>query len=270
MKSKYLVHFVCALTLIGTLSSCQKVIDVDLNSASPQIVIVGEVTDQSGPYVVTLSQTVNFSDANVFPTVSGAQVIIRDNAGNSETLTETSPGTYKTSTLQGTVGRAYSISVASQGNNYDATSVMPAAVAIDSLYIDSTSSSGFGNSKKKNKSVRVLFTDPASIENYYRFVEVVNGVAKPDFFITSDRFKDGSQINYKLSVSDSTLNSGDLVTVTLQSIDKNTYEYFRTLNQVASGGSFQSTPGNPTTNLSNNALGYFSACGIRSKSIVVP
>ena len=265
------MRFVCALILTCAFSSCQKVINIDLNSASPQIVIVGEVTDQTGPYVVTLSQTINFSNDNVFPTVSGAQVIIRDDAGNSETLSETSPGTYKTSSLQGTVGRAYSISVASQGKNYDATSVMPAAVNIDTLTIDSTSSSGFGNSKKKNKSVRVLFQDPVGIENYYRFVEVVNGVQKPDFFITSDRFKDGSEINYKVSVSDSSLNSGDLVTVTLQSIDKNTYEYFRTLNQISSGGGFQtSTPGNPTTNLSNNALGYFSACSTRSKSIVVP
>src|ERR1700722_4665701 len=57
--------------IIGVLfiASCQKVINIDLNSASPAMIIVGNVNDQPGPYTVTLSQTVNFSQPNTFPAV---------------------------------------------------------------------------------------------------------------------------------------------------------------------------------------------------------
>jgi hypothetical protein len=265
-------YFVVILIMISITYSCQKVINVDLNDAAPQLVIIGTVTDQPGPYTVTLSQTVNFSDDNVFPAVSGAKVIISDNVGNTETLVETSSGNYTSSTIQGVAGRTYSISVTSNGKNYNAISTMPSAVAIDSLTIDSTSSKGggFGKSKTGNKSVNVLFKDPLGVANYYRFVEIVNGIQKNDFFITSDKFKDGANINYNISIRDSTLYSGDSVTVILQSIDVNVYEYFRTLIQTSTGSGLQtSTPGNPTTNLSNNALGYFSAGSVRSKKILI-
>ncbi|HSZ26237.1 MAG TPA: DUF4249 family protein, partial [Cytophagaceae bacterium] len=115
MKNKDFKNLVIVLIIVSLSSACQKVINVDLNDASPQLVIIGTVTDQSGPYSVSLSQTVNFSDDNIFPPVSGAQVIISDNVGNSETLTETTPGTYKTSLLQGVTGRTYSLSVTSNG-----------------------------------------------------------------------------------------------------------------------------------------------------------
>jgi hypothetical protein len=269
MKKKPFNLIAIALLIISTVPSCQKVIHVDLNGAAPQLVVVGNVTDQPGPYVVTLSQTVNFSDDNVFPPVSGQEVIITDNTGISETLTESSPGNYQTSILQGAIGRTYSISVAPKGKNYSATSTMPVAVNIDSLLVETSSGRGFNKTKKI--SLHVIFKDPTGIANYYHFIEIVNGIQSTDFFITSDKYQDGANIDYNLSAQDSTLNSGDSVLVILQSIDNNVYEYFRTLNQVASGGGLQtSTPGNPTTNLSNNALGYFSACSVRSKKIKIP
>jgi hypothetical protein len=71
--------------------SCEKVIDIDLNKADSRIVIEGNITDQAGPYTVRISKTVNFDESNTFPAISGALVKISDNAGNSETLTETQP-----------------------------------------------------------------------------------------------------------------------------------------------------------------------------------
>ena len=271
MKSRNFIYYIIVLVTIGIVS-CQKVINVDLNSASPQLVVVGTVTDQPGPYLVNLSQTVNFSADNVFPAASGAQIVLSDNTGNAETLAETSPGNYTSTIIQGVAGKTYSVSITYKGKNYTAVSTMPSAVNIDSLTIDSTSSKGggFGKPKAKNRSINVLFKDPVGVANYYRFVEIVNGVQKNKIFITSDRYKDGANVSYNLSIRDSSLNVGDSVTVILQSIDNNVYEYFRTLEQIATGGGLQtSTPGNPTTNLSNNALGYFSACSVRSKKIVV-
>ena len=58
--------------------SCTKVINVNLNNANPNIVIEGNLNDGPGPYQVKLTQTVNFSDPNFFPPVTGAIVQITD------------------------------------------------------------------------------------------------------------------------------------------------------------------------------------------------
>src|ERR1700744_1940310 len=97
-------NLIPAVLLLITLSSCTKVINVDLNSANPNMVVDAEIADQPGPYKVSLTKTVNFRDDNIFPAVSGAVIVLSDNAGNSETLAETSPGNYTSAHLQGVVG----------------------------------------------------------------------------------------------------------------------------------------------------------------------
>ncbi len=113
--------------------SCQKVINVNLNSASPQTVVQANINNQPGPYTVQLSQTVNFSDPNVFPPIDGALVIMSDNFGNTDTLKENPPGTYTGDKLTGTPGRTYTLSITANGKNYSATSTMSSPVNIDTL-----------------------------------------------------------------------------------------------------------------------------------------
>ena len=85
MKLRYLKrHFFILIGIV--ISSCTKVINVDLNSASPQIVVQANLPNQSAGDTVQLNQTVNFSDLNSFPAITGALVTINDNAGNSDTL----------------------------------------------------------------------------------------------------------------------------------------------------------------------------------------
>ena len=72
-------------------SSCEEVIELDLNTTEPQIVIEGFITDGEGTYSVLISKTVDFYDPNTFPPQTGAVVHITDDLGNTETLTETSP-----------------------------------------------------------------------------------------------------------------------------------------------------------------------------------
>ncbi len=264
-------------------TACTKVINVDLNSANPDIVVDAEVTDSVTSYTVNLTQTVNFSDNNIFPVVNGATVVIRDNAGNSETLAETSPGNYITSHLQGVDGRTYYLSITSNGKKYTATSTMPYGVALDSVIADTTShrgGGGFGGHgggsttpAVPNVTVRAVFTDPKGVANYYRLIEYVNRVPNyNNIAIVSDQGQDGSQITENVVRRDTSIHAGDTVKVVLESIDANVYEYYRTLKQVtkAQNGIQTTVPGNPTTNLSNNALGFFSAYAVRSKYVIAP
>lgn len=269
-----LLFIVCSI-----LASCTKVVNIDLNSANPNLVVDAEITDQPGPYTVNLTKTVNFSDNNVFPAVTGATVVITDNAGNSETLTETGSGNYVASHLQGTVGRSYHISITSNNKNYTATSTMPAPVALDSVIADTSSRTrggGFGGGNTTpvvGVSVHAVFTDPAGVVNYYRLIECVNRVPNyNNISIVSDQGQDGSIISKSVVRRDTTIHKGDTITVILESIDVNVYEYYRTLAQITKQqtGIQTTVPGNPTTNLSNNALGFFSAYAIRTKYTIAP
>ncbi len=250
--------FICALFV----TSCQKVININLNSASPAIVIVGNINDQPGPYTVTLNQTVNFSDPNSFPPVSGAFISIADNAGNTDTLVETIPGTYHTKKIMGVAGRTYNLTVIANGQTYTSSSTMPQAVTFDTLVV--TQQIGF---RDTNLYPQAIFLDPASVINYYHFVETRNDSVVTRIFITSDKYTNGRYIQYTLR-SDTALAVGDSVKVEMQCIDEGTYQYFSTFREAS--GNTNVTPYNPVSNISNNALGYFSAHTSRYKTIKVP
>src|SRR5690348_8615353 len=82
-------------------ASCQKVINLNLRTAPPKYIIEGNVTNLPGPYQVTISQTEAVNSTVPFNGVSQAKVTINDDADNTETLQETQPGIYQTTTLQG-------------------------------------------------------------------------------------------------------------------------------------------------------------------------
>jgi hypothetical protein len=100
---------------------------IDLNSTfQPTLVVEGSITDQPGPYVIKISRAIPITIKSQLQTSTiretGAIVIIQDDVGNKETLIEKSSGNYYTSSFQGIVGRAYSISIkTTDGSTYEST-----------------------------------------------------------------------------------------------------------------------------------------------------
>jgi len=259
-KNRILVAF--ALVVISLLFSCKKVIKIDLNTASPQIVIEGNMYDQPGPAIVKIYKSVNFDQSSSYPAVTGATVLISDNSGHSELLTERQPGTYATSTMMGNPGQTYTLLVSADGQSYTASSTMPEPVTIGKIYFQN---SLFGH----NIYPGVIFNDPPNINNYYRLIIFVNNVKQPDINVTDDRLSEGKIITYLIRPRDTEikLKTGDNIGIWLESVDKNVYEYFRTAGR---DGGQSASPANPTSNISNGALGYFNACSIRTLFSVVP
>ncbi len=255
--------------------SCQNVISVDLNKANPQIVIEGKVTDQPGPYTVTISKTGNYFDPVLeFPPVSGAAAIISDKEGNTDTLRETAAGTYITSALRGITGRTYSLTVISEGKTYNGVSFLPRKVFIDSLSATSFHAPG-GN---KVYEINITFTDPPETKNYYRVVLHINSlppdsVADGRYYLYTDKLFNGNTITQEIRFRNDVniIHPGDTLTVDLLSIDEATYNYFNTLKDIVGENdrNISASPANPNTNLSNGSLGYFSAYAIDSKSIIL-
>lgn len=258
--------------LVILLYACQRVVSIDLNQANPQMVIEGVVTNQGGPYKVVLSKTGDyFTPSLTFPQVSNALVVINDNAGIADTLNNAGGGTYVSSHLQGVPGRVYTLRVFAEGKEYDATSPMPEKVRIDTLI--ALPMREFDGDRGYN--LYIVFTDPSETPNWYR-VEAhthqapVDSVTGRRFLLFNDKLTNGSQTTFRIRAARSA-NPGDTVTVRLYSIDKGTYDYYNTVNDVlASDRSPTSlSPANPNTNLSNGSLGYFAAFAIDSLSVVL-
>lgn len=249
-------------SILILLTSCEKEITVDLNSADQQIIIEGNVTDQPGPYTVKITKTVNFTDDNdnQYPPVTNAVVSISDNTGFSETLTETAPGVYITNQLVGSPLKTYTLKVNAEGKEYQANSTMPAKVNLDSLrftLIEGGPGSGNGN----NYFTIPLYQDPTAKGNNYRFILTVDNVRNDEYFVANDNIQNGKINEQPLRSFDTEVEKGDSVLVEMRCIDLSTYNYFFTLSQIAGNGpGGGTTPTNPPNNITGNkALGYFSA-----------
>jgi hypothetical protein len=264
-----------SVVLVLLLSSCEQVISVDLNQAAPQVVIEGIVTDQSGPYSVTLSKSGNYFEPSLFfPPVSNALVVLSDDLGDRDTLKEGVPGIYQSSSIfRGTPGRTYTLKVETEGQEFDGSSRMPQKVSIDSLFAVPRRSS----SNEPGYDIYLLFNDPPEPGNYYRVnVHVSNSQVAMDsidgrrYRLYSDKLINGNEASYRVRAR-RTIVPGDTITVDLLSLDKSTYDYYLTLNNILTSDRSPTSlsPANPNTNLSNGSLGYFAAYAVDSKKVVL-
>jgi hypothetical protein len=250
------------------LTSCQKVINVDLNGSSPQYVIEGNVTDQGDTQKVKITRSVNFSDRNTFPEATGAFVTVRDaTSGELDTLEEATPGMYINTKLAGIPGHSYELFIKVDGREFTSTSIMPDPVSIDSIL---TEKSVFGGS---DLFAVPYYLDPMTKGNYYKLTQSVNHKAVKGYDIRSDEVVNGQVSKFPLyydTDNDSgnpKIHPGDSVSVSLQTIDRNVYEFYRTLQETIDQNS--AALANPLTNIKGGALGYFSASAVSIKSTLV-
>ncbi len=125
------------------------------------------------------------------------------------------------------------------------------------------------------KQAQVHYKDPAGVANQYRFVMKVNGVQSKQVYAENDRLTDGNNVPSVLFYTGNNkdqdqLRTGDVVEVEMQCIDKNIFLYWFTLSQQSQNGpGGGTTPGNPPSNINNNALGYFSEHTVSKKQMTV-
>jgi len=240
-------------------SSCEKVIDVKLDTAPNQMVIEGNITDQNEAQLIKISQSVPYTDKNVFPAVKGAKVTVTDDIGHLWTFEEREPGSYSSAPFKGISGRTYSLKVNVSSTEYVASSTMPERVHMDSLSLKVFT---FGGNDVKQ--LQVHYHDPAAEVNQYRWIMKIDNIQTKRVFVGNDRFTNGNNVAellyYSKDNDNKELLGGDEVQVEMQCIDKAVYNYWFTLSeQTKNGPGGGVTPGNPPSNINHNALGYFSA-----------
>jgi len=274
-------NFLYILFILTSLSSCTKIIDIELHSGMQRIVIEAKITDQNIPATVYLSRSTDFFNPEEPEKVSGAKVSLSSESGEMEELTEISPGFYQTSQIQGSNGEKYYLKVEDGDNIYEATSFLPKKVTIDTLEYELTKIV-----KPKNTTegymVKCRFTDPGAQTNYY----TVNVIKTPSDTIVKQDFGPPGISNSRILLNDLIFNGnpsvvslnrgtlyqmGDTILVELVSIDQSTYSYLDQLNEISGGGMMlsSSAPANPQNNISNGAMGYFAAEAIDKQIVII-
>ncbi|MEQ9168642.1 MAG: DUF4249 family protein, partial [Fulvivirga sp.] len=144
MKNTFFNNVIFLATCAFFITSCTEVIDIDLNSSDPEIVIEGNISNNGESAVVKITESINFDESNDFTNVENALVTLNDDMGNSEILVEMSPGIYSSNSLIGTIGNTYFLIVEAKGNTLTSQSIIPNRVAFDSLIIEESTEDGFG------------------------------------------------------------------------------------------------------------------------------
>lgn len=259
--------------------SCTERITIDLDESTVRLVVEGSVTTDTMVHKVILSKTTSYYYSQKAPVVTGASVIIRG-GGSIIQLHESAPGVYETdSTFFGIVGEAYTLEIELDSavggfSEYSATSVMSERVKIDSLQLlfhPDWSEKGFWE-------VKCFFQDSPT-PDYYRFLVSRNENLLTDtldkWFVSDDRFFSGSYVEgasvafLDQGSEDEMLNNGDMVTIELNCIGKD-YAGFIFEAQAELMGSnplFSGPPANVSGNISNGAIGFFSAYTASRKKV---
>lgn len=260
---KFLIIFVIMLT-INIAASCEDVVNIPLDTASPRLVIEASLNWQKGTsgnvQNIKLSTTNNFY-SNAVPPVSGAVVTVLNSSNTVFNFTEIgSSGTYQCVNFVPVMNEEYKLSVTVNGQNYTATENLKSVAPINTVIQETQSA--FGQQALK---ISALYNDPPIEDNFYLYKFEFSDRPTPEYNTEEDKFFQGNPF-FSL-IFDDKIKVGDNVTITHYGISKSYFNYMSILLSVAgsnNGGPFQSPPatvkGNIVneTNFDNFALGFFS------------
>jgi hypothetical protein len=252
------------------LSGCEKVIDVDLNTAAPRLVVDAAIVWLKGTdgseQKIKLTMTTSFYN-ELPPTVSGATVFIKNSEGFTYDFLETpNTGEYVCSTFVPILDETYVLTVNYNGQTLTATEILKPVTSID--YVAQEVTPGIGEEEDQIE-VKTFFTDPENSNDFYMFRFQASIMAVPEFGVSDDEFFQGNQI-FGIYQNEN-LKPGDILGIRLYGISEQYYNYMsKLLNAIGGNGPFSTTPGTlrgnivNTTNPDNFVLGYFSLSEIDS------
>ncbi|MBE9512039.1 MAG: DUF4249 domain-containing protein, partial [Bacteroidetes bacterium] len=174
MKLKLII---IVLVFFSFVHSCIDPINFSKGDDSKCLVVDGLITNDPGPYVVYLARTTEYNSYYAqTEEVEGAIVIISDDMGNSEILTETfNPGIYKTDPggIRGIPGRHYKIEIETpDGKRYESDYELLSTVPkIDNIYYERRQHQELDDNNIvqtfEGFQISIDTKDPENVENYY-------------------------------------------------------------------------------------------------------
>ena len=256
------------IALLFIYSACKEVVDVELLSVPPVVVIDAWIIDRKGASYVKLSKSAPYNSVLAAPRILDAQVSIFDNPENIIVFKHQNSGIYvpENDDFEGFVnGNHYHLSVTVNKVIYTAHSRVPSITIIDSLSIffrenDLLFADGYY--------LRVNYQDDPTTENYYMWKLSINNTPMTEQTVNllNDDITNGQYLFQEIY---GPLALGDTIDIEWLSLTKEGYQYYLGLYQLLEAGSpSQAIPENPVSNI-EGALGFFTTASAQKKRIVV-
>lgn len=254
--------------------NCEDVIDVDLNETEPRLVIEASINwyknTTGNEQSIKLSLSAPFFDDET-PPANGAIIQITDTNSNTFNFIEdANTGIYLNNNFIPIIDQEYTLTINYDNEIYTAKERLISVEPID--YIEQNNDGGFLGDEIE---VKVYFTDPIDIDNYY-FFEYYTDAADISLDVLDDKFIDGNQIFGFYSEED--LETGNELTIRHYGVSEQYYEFMFILLQQGSdegGGPFETQPatvrGNciNLTNENNYPFGYFRLSEVEEQIYII-
>ncbi len=260
-KSKLLTVF--SLLFVLLLSSCEEVVNLDLETGEAKIVIDAEIlwnkNTDGKVQTIKISKMAPYYNTST-PKVSGAQVRVVNSEGIVFTFTETDPGSYVCNNFVPVLNMEYTLFVQAEGKSFTAVEKLIPTTPINKIeqrYMPDISGPDL-------LVLSIFYNDPADQENFYLTYFTTDFLKVPYYIISNDNFYNGNEI--KDEFSDQDLKPGKTVKILHKGISKNFYNYMNLIFEASSANPFATSPANirgniiNTSNSSDFALGYFRLC----------
>lgn len=279
MKTTKQYILICIVVVTQLFNSCTEPFEIELGNSYARLIVYGEISTDTTVHSVRLSRSADYFYNKPTEIVSGAEVVISD--GTTQTIlveNNDNPGTYETSpSFYGIPGKKYSLSInlVDIDNNgtpesYQASSVLPYLGPLDSIRLNYADYPFFTGSE-----ILLYAQDPAETEDYYLFKLRKNSVLQtdsiPEFIAQNDQLFNGNYTN-GISVQyldDSKpgekVSAGDTVVFEMYGISKDYYNFIIEAQTEIRGSNpmFSGPPANVSSNLTNEALGFFAAVNVK-------
>jgi Domain of unknown function (DUF4249) len=290
------ISFVLLIVLF--FSSCEKKIEFKLKEAPELLVVDASIENGQDPFVV-LTKSINyFSKVSIDiigrSIINDAEVFISEGArthklrrydqqfGGYIYSYYTSDDLNPSTAIKGEVGKTYNLKINWQGKEYTSTTTIPLSrKTLDSIWWGKAPNTPDTSTKVV---VKGKITDPPLFGDYARYFTSVND---GDFLPGLNSVFDDALINGSVYTVDidkgvdrnadinfdeyNFFKKGDKVVIKFSSIDKATYDFWRTVEfSYQSIGNPFSSPTKILGNISNGALGYFGGYANQYKTITIP
>lgn len=257
------IKYIFSIFLFTLLASCEEVVEVDLDTAPPKLVVDASINwvkgTQGNNQTIKLSTTTGYYQ-EVIPAVSGAVVFVTNSDGVVFDFIET-PGTgeYSCTDFVPVIGETYTLTIEHEGQTFTAVETLYAVPEITSIVQDNE-----GGFLGEDVEVRFFYQDDPLADNFYMIRFDAGLLPYPDYNVLEDRFFQGNEMFGVFSDED--LEPGDILDIKLYGISQRYFNYMQLLLTISSGGGggpFQSVPATVRGNLVNQtedenfALGYF-------------
>ncbi len=254
--------------------SCEDVINVDLDTSSPRLVIDANILWQKGTsgneQVIKLTKTTDYYNSTV-PNVTGATVFVTNNSSTIFNFIDVANnGQYVCTNFVPIINETYTLTVQYNGITYNATEKLLATPTID--YVEQTTVQGIGGDLIQ---VKFFFQDNGLEDNNYLVTVKKEPELVPELGVIEDRFFQGNQMFG--FYTDQELEAGNQLDFKLLGISRRYYNYMNKLiNITSSGGNpFATPPATLRGNIINQndssdfPFGYFHLSEIDSREYTI-